>query len=347
MTGQAPVRRSLVFATAALDPLPGLARDADNAGFDRVWTTEFVGRDGVARALAAALATERIGVGTGIAYAFTRVPLAMAALAADVQRLSAGRFTLGIGTGTRGVRSWYGAEFERPAPRLAAYADELRQAFGRFDGLERGGPPPIHGAGLNPIMVRAVARSCDGLLLHPLALVRRHLHERVLPAARRGADERGAGGEIAAWCITSIAADGSLAREHARRQAAFYLSTPSYGSVVEGTPWAAVADRVREAFDASDRKATWAELAPLVPDSLIDEIALAGTPEAVAARASELAAELCGLGIGEVVFQTVGAGIEDEEVVRNCAEIIRVLGPAARRLDGRTATGALGSASDR
>jgi alkanesulfonate monooxygenase SsuD/methylene tetrahydromethanopterin reductase-like flavin-dependent oxidoreductase (luciferase family) len=347
MTQPPGLHRALVFATTALDPLVELSREAERRGFDRVWTTEFLGRDAVARALAVALGTERIGVGTGIAYAFTRVPVAMAALAADVQRLSRGRFTLGLGSGTRGVRRWYGAEFDRPALRLAAYAAELRQAWNGMEGLGGTGPPPVHGGGLNPIMVRAVARSCDGVLLHPLGLVRRHLHERVLPAARRGAEERDAPGQIAAWCITAIGADGSLAREHARRQAAFYLATPSYGSVVEGTPWAEVAGRVRAAFDASERKASWGELAPLVPDGLVDEIALAGTPETVARSAAELEAELGGLGISELVFQTVGAGIEHEEVVRNCGEIIRVLGRTASRPDGRAPSGALEPASER
>ncbi|MGH9000604.1 MAG: LLM class flavin-dependent oxidoreductase, partial [Acidimicrobiia bacterium] len=89
------LRRSLVFATDALEPLSELGRAAEQAGFDRVWTTEYPGRDAVARALAIGLATGRIGIGTGITYAFTRPPLAMAALAADVQRLCGGRFALG------------------------------------------------------------------------------------------------------------------------------------------------------------------------------------------------------------------------------------------------------------
>lgn len=321
-----PLRRSLVFATDELEPLPALARRAEQSGLDRVWTTEYVGRDAVARALAVALATERIEVATGITYAFTRVPLAMAALAADVQRLSGGRFALGISSGTRGVRRWYGAEFEPPAPAIAEYATALRQAWSEMPGL--GAPPKVYGAVLNPAMTRHVARSCDGALLHALALSRTHLRERVVPALETGLERREDGGEleIAAWCITSIDADEERARENARRQLAFYLSTPSYRTVAEGTSWEGVATAVREAFDASDRKAAWGELSHLIPDPVVDELTISGSPATARARARELEAELGELGVTELVFQTAGADVSAGELISNCEQIADLLG---------------------
>jgi alkanesulfonate monooxygenase SsuD/methylene tetrahydromethanopterin reductase-like flavin-dependent oxidoreductase (luciferase family) len=321
-----PLRRSLVFATDELEPLPALARRAEEAGLDRVWTTEYVGRDAVARAIAIALATERIEVATGIAYAFTRVPLAMASLAADAQRLSGGRFGLGISTGTRGVRRWYGADFEPPAPALAAYAGDLREAWGRMPDLVD--PPKVYGAVLNPIMTRHVARSCDGALLHALALSRTHLRERVVPALEAGLRQRDREGdfEIAAWCITSIDDDEELARENARRQLAFYLSTPSYRTVAEGTSWEGVAAAVRDAFDASDRKASWGELAHLIPDEVLDELTISGSPASARTRAAELESELATLGVTELVFQTAGADVTAGELISNCEQIADVLG---------------------
>jgi alkanesulfonate monooxygenase SsuD/methylene tetrahydromethanopterin reductase-like flavin-dependent oxidoreductase (luciferase family) len=321
-----PLRRSLVFATDELEPLPALARRAEEAGLDRVWTTEYVGRDAVARAIAVALANERIEVATGIAYAFTRVPLAMASLAADAQRLSGGRFALGISTGTRGVRRWYGADFEPPAPALAAYVGDLREAWGRMPDLAD--PPKVYGAVLNPIMTRHVARSCDGALLHALALSRTHLRERVVPALEAGLARRDREGtlEIAAWCITSIDDDEELARENARRQLAFYLSTPSYRTVAEGTSWEGVAAAVRDAFDASDRKASWGELAHLIPDEVVDELTISGSPASARARAAELESELAALGVTELVFQTAGADVAVGELISNCEQIADVLG---------------------
>lgn len=323
------MRRGIVFATEALEPLAGLAQRAEQAGFARVWTTEYLGRDAIARALAIALATERVEVGTGIAYAFTRVPRAMAALASDVQQLSHGRFALGISSGTRGVRRWYGAEFDPPGPRLVAYADAVREAW-RTD-TELASPPPIFGAALNPVMTRLTARSCDGIVLHPLGRARTHLHERLLPALRRGESEseRGVALELAAWCVTSIDEDPERALERARAQLAFYFSTPSYRTVVEGTEWEDVPARVRAAFDDSGRSAAWRELAPLIPDSLVDELAVWGSPSAVVERVAALERELAEVGVTELVLQTVGSDLTEAEVVDNCDQIIDALAPNA------------------
>ncbi len=319
--------RSIVFATDALDPLPALARQAETAGFSRVFTTEYLHRDAVARALAIALGTTRIGVGTGISYAFARAPLGMAALAADVQRLSHNRFALGISSGTRGVRRWYEAEFDPPGPKIAEYADKLRAAWERNPDLTQ--PPPIYGAALNPIMGRLVRRSCDGVLLHPLAVARTHLASRLLPALEQREGDRKDDFEVLAWCITSIADDELIARERARRQLAFYFSTPSYRTVAEGTGWENVPLAVREAFDASDRKASWSELALLVPEDLVDELALVGTPSQVRTRLASLEPELMSFGITELVFQTVGADLSENEIVENCQLIASELGPGS------------------
>jgi alkanesulfonate monooxygenase SsuD/methylene tetrahydromethanopterin reductase-like flavin-dependent oxidoreductase (luciferase family) len=320
------MRRGLVFATDEIEPLAELARSAERGGLDRVWTTEYVGRDAVARALGVVLATEQIEVATGIAYAFARVPLAMAGLAADVQRYAGGRFALGISSGTRGVRRWYGAEFEPPAPRIAAYVEALREAWGKMPDLETA--PPIYAAALNPAMTRTVARSCDGALLHALALGRTHLRERVLPALQEGIEQRQDGRtlEIAAWCITSIDEDEELARELAKRQLAFYLSTPSYGTVAAGTSWESVAAAVREAFEESGRKAEWSELSSLVPDEVVDELTISGTPATAGEHAAALEDELAELGVTELVFQAAGASVRTAELVSNCEQIADVLG---------------------
>jgi alkanesulfonate monooxygenase SsuD/methylene tetrahydromethanopterin reductase-like flavin-dependent oxidoreductase (luciferase family) len=250
----------------------------------------------------------------------------MAGFAADVQRVAGGRFALGISSGTRGVRRWFGAEFEPPARRIAAYAEELRAAWAKMPDLAV--PPKVYAAALNPAMTRTVARCCDGALLHALSLGRVHLRERVLPALREGLSQREPGSplEIAAWCITAIDADEERARELARRQLAFYLSTPSYGTVAEGTSWEGVAAAVRDAFDASDRKASWGELSHLIPDEVVDELTICGSPDRAVARAEALEAELGEAGVTELVFQTAGADVSGAELVSNCEQIADVLG---------------------
>lgn len=318
-------RRGLVFATDALKPLIELSSSAEAHGFDRVWTTEYVGRDAIARALAISLRTTRIEVGTGVAYAFTRLPLAMAALAADVQHLSNGRFALGLSPGTRGVRRWYGAEFEHPAPGMAAYADSLRDIWNGWPAapVPR---PPLYAAAFNPIMTRYASAAYDGLVLHPLAAGSVHLHERLLPAVRLGSEARSTPLRLAAWRVTSIDDDDDLARRRAKSQLAFYFSTPSYAVAVEGTEWMHVPPIIREAHNASNGDPDWMAIGALIPEEMVDEFTLAGTPAAVRKRLAALERTLGAAGVEEVVFQTTGAGVSEDEVVQNCRLIIETLG---------------------
>jgi alkanesulfonate monooxygenase SsuD/methylene tetrahydromethanopterin reductase-like flavin-dependent oxidoreductase (luciferase family) len=322
------MRRGLVFATDQLEPLPGLARRAEVVGFDRLWTTEYAGRDAVARAIAVALATERIEVGTGIAYAFTRPPLGMAALAGDAQRLAGGRFGLGLSAGTKGIRRQYGVEgWDRPASALAEYVAGLREAFAADPLLDA--PPPIYGAAMNAAMTRTVAATCDGALLHALALTRTHLYERLAPAIREGLASRGDVArppELVAWCVTAVDPDPDVARERARVQLAFYLATPSFAPVTEGASWEGAAAEVRAAFAASGRRAAWRELARHVPDEAVDELAIWGTPEDARAKALALEEELAPLGVGELVFQPCGAEADAAALVSDCEAILAALG---------------------
>lgn len=348
--------RSLVFGTDAFGSLIPVARAAEAAGFHRLWTTEYLNRDAAVRALMLAQATSRINVATGIAYAFSRSPLAMAALAADVYMASAGRFALGLGAGTRGMRTrWYDSAFEHPAPRLAEYVRLLRatwsageaglQFSGRFYNLDipafRSGHDsgqlsrlPVYGSGLNAIMLQHAASSCDGVALHPLAVEAGFRHNIVRPAIERGRQRRdasGSGGQpdgpkLASWLVTSIDDDREQARRRAQVNLAFYFCTPSYRTVVAGTGWERPIARLREEF--LELGPDWARLADRVPDDLVDAITLSGTPAEVLAQVRSWERELAEDGIDEVVFQTVGVGLADAEVVANCQRIVDLLSPA-------------------
>lgn len=330
--------RSLVFATDVLDPLRDLTAYAEGAGFARVWTTDFPGRDALVRALYLALRSSEIGVGTGIAYAFTRSPRALASTAADIQRLSAGRFALGLGTGTRGVRRWYGAEFDPPATRLSDLVDELRGYWDELPELERVGPPMTAGAAINVVMLRTVARVCDRVLLHPLCLVERHLDDRVLPAMAQGVARRSGGPPgVAAWCIASVDTDGDLARARARRQIGFYMTTPSYGTVFEGTTFGAATTRIREEFLSMKADPNWDVLGQLVPEELLPQISVAGTDEEVRAQTAAMERRLSARGVDELVLQTTGTGTDTQELIESARQIVCALALPALRA-GRAET---------
>lgn len=335
------MKRSIVFAVPDFLPLLDVAREAEEAGFDRIWTTEDPGRDAIVRALTIAMSTSTIGIGTGIAYAFTRSPLALAATAADVGLASGGRFALGLGAGTQGMRTrWYGiADFDHAASRVEEYAGILRKAWGaersfshegRFYagsyGELNGVRPrvPIWGSGVNSTMLRIAARSCDGVAVHPLGAHLAYLDTVVLPAMAEGAAASERTPELALWRMTAVDEDGDRARDRARRSLAFYFSTPSYAAAADVTGWGSVAAAIRDTY--RDRGSDWDAISGLVPDEMVAEFCLAGTPEEVLAGWRALEAEYAARGVAETVFQTVGAGPPGEDNVRNLRSIVAVLG---------------------
>jgi alkanesulfonate monooxygenase SsuD/methylene tetrahydromethanopterin reductase-like flavin-dependent oxidoreductase (luciferase family) len=336
---------SIVFAVPEFLPLIDVAREAEEAGFDRIWTTENPSRDALVRALTLGLSTKTIGVATGIAYAFTRAPLAMAAAASDIDEAIGGRFSLGIGAGTQGMRSrWYGiTDFDHAASRLEEYADVMREVWrsprvfaheGRFyngtyselDGQRAG--VPIWGSGINPTMLKISARSCDGVAVHPLGASVKYLDAVVLPAVAEGALASQRTPELAVWRVTAIDDDGDVARTRARRSLAFYFSTPSYAIAADETGWGDVARQIRDMYREQGSK--WDVISELIPDEMLSEFCLAGSPDTVSVDWKELKEQYESRGVTEVVFQAAAAGDSSAETLANLRSIVRVLGPRTK-----------------
>jgi len=77
-----------------LNEIPDLVRNAEEIGFDGLWTAETAHDPFLPLALAAEH-SRRLTLGTGIALAFARSPAILAQLAWDLARYSQGRFILG------------------------------------------------------------------------------------------------------------------------------------------------------------------------------------------------------------------------------------------------------------
>jgi alkanesulfonate monooxygenase SsuD/methylene tetrahydromethanopterin reductase-like flavin-dependent oxidoreductase (luciferase family) len=144
----------------------GLARTAEAAGWDAVLTWDHLGftwgvpaGDPWTLVTAAALATERVAVGTDIAVIARERPLPFASRVATIDRLSGGRVVLGVGLG--GAEEEYRAAGE-PVDRRerAALADELLDVVGRLlDGEEvthEGPAVTVRGVTLTPAPGRHV-----------------------------------------------------------------------------------------------------------------------------------------------------------------------------------------------
>src|SRR3990172_11187276 len=80
-----------------LSSVPEIARAAEAAGFEALWSTETL-HDPFLPAALAFEHTRGLGFGTAVAIAFARSPATLAYTAWDLAQASGGRFILGLGT---------------------------------------------------------------------------------------------------------------------------------------------------------------------------------------------------------------------------------------------------------
>ncbi|MDF1604703.1 TIGR03617 family F420-dependent LLM class oxidoreductase [Nocardioides sp. YIM 152315] len=271
-------------------------------GVDGVFT--FEGRHDAFLPLAAATTATGLPIMSNIAVALPRSPLHLAHLAHDLQLLSRGRFTLGLGSQVRThVERRYGATWSHPAARmresvaatreiLAAWHEErtpqFRGEYTRHDFMPPmfrpeplpWGPPPVMMGALGPIMTRTAGEVADGLLVMPFN-TRAHMLERTLPALREGL-ERGSRSEGDVAIVPQvIAAMGDTIDERAaamrgcRSLVAFYASTPAYRPVLEVSG----REHLQPRLAGLVREGAVDAMSDLVVDELYDEVAVRGTPE--------------------------------------------------------------------
>lgn len=272
-----------------------LARRAEAAGFESAWAPEFHNHSGVLALAGAALETERIELGTAIAWAFGRSPLLTAVTALDLDEMSGGRFVLGLGTGTRRMRThWLGAPDERPATRLRETIEAVREVWKssqagavRYDGelvqldvrpYGRAGQVrddiPVYVAAVNEGMARTAGAVADGVVAHPMATPR-YIDEVMRPAIDQGAQHAGRAGSavaVADWVIVAVSDDAEQAREDAKRQIAFHATVRTYDRILGLHGFDAVAAQIRELWRSFDL----AGMTALVTDEMLDEMAVAG-----------------------------------------------------------------------
>src|SRR5215208_4835648 len=252
----------------------------EESGLASVWATEFYDRSATIALAAMAQSTNTIELGSAIAYGFGRTPLVLAAEARDLDELSGGRLTLGLGTGTpRMQRDWHGIDGEHSASRMEELVPLVRKFWRLHEGaVEHEGrfyrvnvqptaPPrtpyreeiPIYMAGVNERMIEAVGAVGDGLVGHPL-FTPKYVSEVVRPALARGAERQAAAAIIA-----------------------FNSTVKMYRATHRVSGFEAEADAIREAWSRGDGDA----MVGAVTDEMIDAIALAGTPDEVRERFAE------------------------------------------------------------
>jgi len=102
---------------------------AEQNGFDSIWVTERYFHEETFSLLGfLAATTERIELGLGVTNPYTRHPALLAMSSATLDRISGGRFLLGLGRSEKWViQERMGIHYERPLENLESFVSVLRQ----------------------------------------------------------------------------------------------------------------------------------------------------------------------------------------------------------------------------
>ena len=285
------------------------ARAAEAAGVDGVWAVELF-RSSLTQAMWLAASTERIGIGTGIAWAFTRSPMIIALSALDIDEASGGRFRLGLGAGVKRLNeTWHGAEYGRPAPHLRETVEAVRLI------IEKAGTPepiryqgayhdidikgwvrphpkvretiPIYTAAVQEGMARAAGDVADGMIGHPMCSMR-WLDEVLVANFELGLSRSGrerAGFDFLPTVCCAIDDDEAAAIDAARKTICFYATVRTYAPLWEMHGFGDAAAAVGEAF----RRGDFAAMPGHVPDEMVDTYTAAGPLDKVRERVDAVA----------------------------------------------------------
>lgn len=306
------------IVTPAL-PAPVLTAQAkmlEDAGLAGLFAPQVYGPPFIPLAAAAAV-TGRIRLASGIALAFARSPFETAMAAMDMDRISGGRFTLGLGCS---VRSWsegfFGMPYGKPLEHLRevveiirtviakAHTGELKRydgAYHRHDFSELQPPPPplradlpLWVAGLRGPLVSLAAEIADGVMGHPVWSV--HWATTRMPEfLERGLKRAGkvrSDIEVNLWPCVAVSGDRAEAINDAKPTVAFYGGIAQYEEYWAAHGFREEARRLQEGVKRGD----YAGVAHLVPDEMVEAIVACGTPDEVRKKVEplwEVADSLC------------------------------------------------------
>lgn len=279
-------------------PLPGPLH-AQKAGFHEladlgysdIWSAETDGADGMTPLILAAAWEPRLRLGTAILPAFTRTPGLMAQTAASLADAAPGRAAIGIGSSSNViVERWNGVPFAQPYQRVrdtvrflraALTGEKVTETYETFavNGFRLSLRPEIAPtlliAGLREGMLRLAGREADGVIINwlsPTDVVR-----------VAGVVHEAAGGqprEVVCRIFCCPSEDADTVRQAARKVIAAYMNVPVYADFHRWLGRSDTLGGMWEAWQAGDRKAALAA----IPDSVVDELVVHGSPQACRAR---------------------------------------------------------------
>ena len=321
-----------------------LILEAERLGFDSCWSAEAYGSDAIVPLAWVGALTTRIKLGTAIMQVPARTPAMAAMTAMTLDALSGGRFILGVGpSGPQVIEGWHGVAYGKPLTRLREYVTVIRQILRREKPVEFHGeyyqlpitgpgttglgkplrsilhPRPdlkIYTAAISPNGVRTAAEVADGFFpvwMDPerFDLFAPHIEKGL---ARAGGGKKASDFDVAPFVSVVMGKDVAACRNACKPMLALYIGGMGargknfYNDYACRLGYEDAAARIQDLYLDGKR----AEATALVPDALVDSVALCGPRERIAERLTRFTSAPIG---------TLIAGTGQIEVVRTLAEL--------------------------
>src|SRR5215510_14244194 len=242
-----------------LDPLPGaalgpFAKKVERLGYSALWFAEGVGRESFSLAAHLLDQTRTLVVGSGIAVACCREPIAAANAARSLSELFPDRFILGLGVSNAAANDRRGVRYEGPVNFMRSYLSRMRSV--PYMAPTPPADPPVVLGSLLPRMIALAAAETAGVITY-------------FTTPEKTAQVRTAVGRDKWLCAEQavlLESNPTRARAAAREYMSFYLRNPHYATMLRALGF-------RDADFASGGS-----------DRLVDAIVAWGSPEALRAR---------------------------------------------------------------
>ena len=278
---------------------------ADDLGYDSLWVTERYLHEETSSMLGfLAAATSRVKLGVGVVNPFTRHPALLAMMAATLDRISGGRFILGMGRSDSFIiEERLGMSYSRSRTRLEEALKIVREFLKRVlhlpSGHEYSNQPkvslemrpvqerlPIYMAAIGPKALKTAGALADGVLLN--AYVSPGYVRYAVNLVREGAVQAGrdpGSVRIACMLVMRMTPHPEEVKAGLKQRLVRLYSEELVGEILLETAGfdPGVADRIRRLSDEGDVDGS----VGLVTDEMVDSCYVIGPPEQSRERLEE------------------------------------------------------------
>lgn len=286
---------------------------AEELGYDHVWLgdSQLIWRDLYVLLGAAAKTTARVLLGTGVTNPITRHAAVTAGAIVTLHELSGGRIIVGVGTGdsavrTIGMKPSSRAELEEFVAQLRALcrgqkvhgaAGDIHLTFGSENKC-----PPIIVGGSGPKMLKLAGRIGDGVILAGGAK-RSEVVKKMFECVNEGRRERIQSGdrfEVFAALSACVDSERRKAIAAVRPNVARSLLRPQF---MLSSAASTAREKLRSVYNYYEHMSPTAHHAELIPDEVVPEYAIVGTPS----ECIQQVGQLFDLGIDQITIRPYGA----------------------------------------